>query len=464
MITNVSSGGAGIGVADGDSISAVDVNGTAGPGITVTNANTFTIASSVTITGALADGIDVSGGGGDASVDATITGSAGHAVNVQSRTSGTLAFRGSITDAGGGLLLFANTGATIDFFGAISSSTTNSPAFKATGGGTVEASSAANALTSTAARALDVESTAIGSGGITFQSINSGTSGSGPDDGVFLSNTGTGTLTVNGGTIQGTTGAAVSASGSGGVSLVNMLLEPASGAGVAASAVASLSVRGSTITGGGGGIAATGNSSPQSFTIEGNILSGQSATAIALTTNGPANVFVHANKIGDDGPPPVVGSTTGDGIDISPTSGTTNAAVTDNRVYQVHNGYGIRAQASAGATLALTFTGNIVSMTSASPQDGVFVASLGAGADVCIDPRLNTVSAAGNSTSANAMEIRQIGGSTFALASYPGSTDAEASAFLSSANPSLTAGLGSAAVATSADGFTNCTAPDTGNT
>src|SRR5665213_2400319 len=125
VITNVSSGGAGIGVADGDSISAVDVNGTAGPGITVTNANTFTIASSVTITGALADGIDVSGGGGDASVDATITGSAGHAVNVQSRTSGTLAFRGSITDAGGGLLLFDNTVATTDFFRTISSSTTN---------------------------------------------------------------------------------------------------------------------------------------------------------------------------------------------------------------------------------------------------------------------------------------------------------------------------------------------------
>ena len=466
VITNASSASAGVSLADGDSVSAVAVNATAGAGISVVSANSFTIDSSVTVTNAGADGIDVSGGGGDASVGATVSGSAAHAVDVANRSSGTLTFTGPISDHGDGLLLSSNTNANVAFTGAITAATTNAdPAFEAIGGGTVTATSAANTLSSTGAAALDVESTAIGSGGLTFLSVSAGSSGSGPSYGVFLSGTGAGTVTVNGGTIEHTTSAAVSASNGGGVSLAQMVLEPSSGAGVSVSAVASLTVSSSTITGGAAGIAATGNASPLNLSIIGNTLTGQSATAISLNTAGAATVEVVANNIGSEGPPAVAGSTTADGIDISAASGTTTAHVTGNTVDQIDNGYGIRAQASAGAALNLVLKTNTVNMNSSSSLDGVLVASLGASANVCLDSNANAVAAAGNSSSANAMEIHAVSGSVFGLATYSGNTDAAASAFLRTNDPSLTAtGSGaSPALATSVDGFSGCTSPDSGN-
>ena len=81
-----------------------------------------------------------------------------------------------------------DTAATIDFTGPIVASTGTHPAFTATGGGTVSATSLTSTLTTTTATALDVEGgTLIGSGGLVFQSISAGTGTPGapnPVDGV----------------------------------------------------------------------------------------------------------------------------------------------------------------------------------------------------------------------------------------------------------------------------------------
>src|ERR1019366_4756839 len=119
--------------------------------------------------------------------------------------------------------------------------------------------------------------TQIGSRGLIFQSIfaGSGTPGSpNPVDGVVISGTGTtgGGLTVtgagatpgSGGTIQDTTGTGasdggVSVSDSGPLSLSNMNLTDDAGAGVYVATVPLFSVAGSSISGGGAGIVASGD-------------------------------------------------------------------------------------------------------------------------------------------------------------------------------------------------------------
>jgi hypothetical protein len=428
VITNTAFGGVGVGLADGDSLSAVTVSGTAGTAISVTDANSFTIATSVVVTGAGANGIDVNGGGGDAFIGAPVTGSTGHAVDVESRTSGTLTFDGPITDRGDGLLLSANTGAKIVFSGAIDAVTNNSyPAFEAVNGGTVDTTSAQNTLASIAAPALDVAN--IGSGSLAFASVSSGsTPGVGPADGVILSDTGSGAVSISGGTIQGASDAAVSASNTGNLSLSGMTLETsAGGVGVSATAVGSLFVSGLTIDGGDVGIVVGGDA--QTADIASNTLSGQSS----------------------------------DGIDILPTGSDTkmSAEVTDNTIDNIDQGYGIDAQTPINTELDLTLTSNSVDMDSASSGNGVEVGSNGT---LCLDPTENTVVAAGSAPPANAMEIDELAG-TFKLRNYTGATDSDAEAFLTTANPSLSVangGAGSPAVATGV--FTDSTGSCSGFT
>jgi hypothetical protein len=240
-LTFTNSGGVGIsatGVSGFTVGPTVTVTSTGGVGISATGANTFTLGSTVTIANAGGDGLDISGGSGTASVAAAINVSAsggvsGHSVAIDGRTSGTLTLSGTITDAGSGVLLTANDSpATINFTGPIVASTGTHPAFTATGGGTVSATSPTSTLATTTATALDVEGgTLIGPGGLVFQSISAGTgSPSDPVDGVRIADAGTsGGLSVvgqtnvagSGGTIRHSSGAGagVSVTDSGPISL-----------------------------------------------------------------------------------------------------------------------------------------------------------------------------------------------------------------------------------------------------
>jgi hypothetical protein len=469
------SGGSGISLVEGDAVNGVTVTATSGAGISVSSAGDFTIGSNVTISGAGADGIDVSGGSGNATVGAAISGSAGHSVDVNGRRGGILTFGGPISDSADGVLLASNGGATINFTGGLTSTTTTAfSAFQALGGGTVAVTGSGNALSTRDAIALDVESTTIGGAGLNFQTISAGAStSSGPAEGVFLSHTGNGQLTVtgahnvlgSGGDIQGTTVAAVSASNAGAVSLTDMDMTLQGGDGVEAASVGALAMFSSQIVGGASGIVATGTSNADpSFDIELNVLSGQQDTAISLTYAGTSSGYLEQNLIGSENSPVAIGSVTGDGIDLSPVGdGTLEATVSDNQVYEIDTGIGINAQAPAGGTLDLSLDNNLVHMDSLGSQDGVQIGSSGTVCLVFPDP--NTVTAAGTSSSANGMEVDLGSGSVFGIQGL----DTDPVSYLNAVNVLGAAVGGGAPAAAVTDGpaFTappsNCPVPSGSN-
>jgi len=144
----------------------------------------------------------------------------------QNRSGGTVTLSGNVTATAAGvqgISLLNNTGATTAFTGAIALTTTSNAAFTATGGGIVSATNATSTLSTTTGIALNVVNTTIGASNLTFRSI----SANGAVNGIVLSNTGaTGGLIVSGdggaanngsgGTIQNTTGHAITLANVGG--------------------------------------------------------------------------------------------------------------------------------------------------------------------------------------------------------------------------------------------------------
>jgi Bacterial Ig domain len=422
----------------------VNVTSTGGVGISATSVNTFTVGSTVAIANTGGDGLDVSGGGGTASVAAPITvhasgGVSGNSVAITGRTGGTLTLSGPITDDGAGVLVTNDTAATISFIGPIVASTGTHPAFTATGGGTVSSTSATSTLTTTTATALDVEGgTLIGSSGLVFQSISAGSGSPGapnPVDGVVISGTGTtgggltvtglGTAAGSGGTIQDATGTGasdggVSVSDSGPLTLSNMTFTADAGAGVYVATVPVFSVAGSSISGGGAGIRASGE--------------------LGGTTDG----YLDSNTIGDL--TANSGASVGDGIDLSSVAGGTLVVeLTGNKVQQIAQGIGIFAQTLGTGTLDLNLASDIVTMGSTSSLNGVTITSGNGGAGtVCLNPSLNNVTAAGSG--ANGMEVDQLNaGSVFAIQGFGGGDVAAVASFLGSPTDLLTPGSGGAA-------------------
>jgi hypothetical protein len=200
------------------------------------------------VTGAFTYGVDVVGGTANVTYGGSISGSGARAARIMGRTGGALVFGGNITDAGGGILvqsnsagsisfngasksittgasngvtLTSNTGATVNFGGGgLAITTAGGTGFSASGGGTVNVTGANNTIAATGATALSVASTTIGASGLSFRSITA----TGDGSGIVLSNTGgtnglqvTGdgsdTQNGSGGSISGTSGAAVSATG-----------------------------------------------------------------------------------------------------------------------------------------------------------------------------------------------------------------------------------------------------------
>ena len=467
-----SSGGADVTLGDGDTVTGVNVTNTGGAGISASavntftvgptvavtstggagvsasGVNTFTIGSTVTIANSGGDGVDVSGGSGAASVAAQINvtaagGLSGNSLAIAGRTGGTLTVSGAIGDTGSGVLVTNDAGAIINFSGPIVASTGTHPAFTATGGGTVSATSTGSTLTTTTATALDVEGpTLIGSSGLNFQSISAGSGTPGhpnPLDGVLIAGTGTsgGGLTVtgaasaagSGGTIQDATGTGgadggVSVSDSGPVSLNDMNFINDAGAGVNISSVPQFLVIGASISGGGAGIVASGE-----------------ATG---TTYG----YLDQNAIGGAGAGS--GASTGDGIDLtSIPGGTLVAEVSGNTVEQIAAGTGISGRTTGDGTLQLTLTTNTVTMGSTSSLNGVAIASGAGGAGLaCVNASANSVTGAG--TGANGMEFDQLNaGSVFQIQGFGGGNNTAVGSYLGNTNTLAGGSGGAAALATS---------------
>nr|HVY69154.1 Ig-like domain-containing protein [Verrucomicrobiae bacterium] len=208
----------------GATVDTVDISPTSnGGGVSLTSlSGAFTATSCPISVIGTSPAVLVSGAAGqnvsfDSNSPISDTG-ASRVIDVQSHNGGTIAFNGAVsgTTSSTGLYLDSNTGTTINFAGTITISTTTSPAFTATGGGTITLTGSASTLNSASATALNVANTTIGSTGLTFISISAGnnTAAADPANGIILNNTGgNGGLTVtgsgatdgSGGTIQNTT-------------------------------------------------------------------------------------------------------------------------------------------------------------------------------------------------------------------------------------------------------------------
>ncbi|MEY2585347.1 MAG: hypothetical protein QOD80_1373, partial [Verrucomicrobiota bacterium] len=204
VITN--SAGDTITLGEGNKIVGVAVTNTGGAGkfaitgvsingVTIGNATTsdVTLGSSGTSGGA----VSLTGAAsGTAAINAPITSSGGHSVNITGRTGGTVTFSNTITETSGGtgINLATNTGATLTFSGVLSLTTTSNAAFAATGGGTVNVTAATNAITTTTGTALNIANTTIGPSGVTFNSI----SANGAVNAIILNTTGTNPFSVTG--------------------------------------------------------------------------------------------------------------------------------------------------------------------------------------------------------------------------------------------------------------------------
>jgi VCBS repeat-containing protein len=245
--------GAGITLAEGDVVKGVTVNGTSGAGITATNVNAFSLDSKVAIEKAAGDGLEVNGGNGTITDEATISTSSAHSLQVEKRTGGTLTASGPVTDTGTGVLLGSNTGATIDLTGRLSLTTTTHGAFSATGGGTVAATSSENTAVTTTGVAVNVQNTTIGASGLKFRSV----SANGAPAGIDLQSTGaSGGLTVtgtgtasSGGEIAGATNAGVVLDSTSAPSLSWMHIHDAANFGLSGETVSGLTLAHDTIDG-----------------------------------------------------------------------------------------------------------------------------------------------------------------------------------------------------------------------
>jgi hypothetical protein len=205
------------------------------------------------LSGATDDAFVSSGGAGTLSYSGTISNSVvgKYAVNVSTRSGGSLTLGGSINPAGAGsgVVVKNNTAGSVTFSGAsmlisvgtlhgvefsgnsapaslainsggLNVTTTTGSGVQATGAGTLEITGAGNALLSAGGIALNVANVTIGTNGLNFRSI----SANGGSNGISLVSTGTtggltvtgdGATTASGGTIQNTIGADGATGGNG---------------------------------------------------------------------------------------------------------------------------------------------------------------------------------------------------------------------------------------------------------
>jgi hypothetical protein len=207
------------------------------------------------LSGASGTTFNVNGGTATITYNGTIgQTNAASAVSVTNKTAGTTTFGGAITastSTADAVTVSSNTGATTLFTGGLALTTTSGNGFVAATGGTVGVSGAGNTITTTTGTGLNLNGVAVATTGITLQSVSS----NGATSGIILNNltgggvvgvqvTGTGATAGSGGTIQNTTGPAVSLTTlgllGGGVTLNNMTIS--GGGGVVGTTFGTLSV------------------------------------------------------------------------------------------------------------------------------------------------------------------------------------------------------------------------------
>lgn len=380
-LTNVNLG-------SGATFSTISSSGSAASGLKLNNVSGNFTANGGSITTAAGTDVDINAGAGNVTFAGPITNTVGRSVSITNRTGGTVTLSGNINDTGTGLLAQNNTSgtqtfnfsgttktfntganaaitldnndnATINFSnGGLAITTTTGAGFNALNGATAINVTGTNTISSTGATALSVVNSNIGASGLAFQNISSGNNDATADpvNGILLNNTGTsGGLTVSGtgaantgGTIQRTTGDAISLINTRSISFDRMNIQSPLGSGVSGTQVTNFTFTNSTVN-------AAGNANEES--------------AIAFNTNKTT-----ANNIA--GTLTITGNTLTSsfysGVDVQSGAGTvTNAVVSNNIITTTSNGQGINFVGVGTATTVFklenaTINGNNISATRAA--------------------------------------------------------------------------------------------------
>jgi VCBS repeat-containing protein len=241
---------------------AVDVNGggVGGGGVVYAGAINDGPGQSVEVTGRDGGGVTLSGNIAD-------SGDAGGGIVVSGNSSGSTTFSGAskvlITGASGAVALSSNgspvTGHVVTFSGGgLGIDTTSGHGLTSSGFGRLTVGGTGNTITTGTGVALNVDTTRITPGGLNFDSI----SANGSTQGIRLNSTGTeGALNVtgtggacattadpcSGGTIQNTTGDAVSLTSAQAITLQRMKIRNSLGNGVRGSSVTNFALRDSVV-------------------------------------------------------------------------------------------------------------------------------------------------------------------------------------------------------------------------
>ncbi|HEY7770318.1 MAG TPA: Ig-like domain-containing protein [Longimicrobium sp.] len=300
--------GAGASIANASGIALRVQNGSASTNVSYAGS----VTSSATGLAVHVEGVS----GGSVTASGAISGTNG--ILVQNNTGGTITFSGASkvlnTTVNPAVTATNNTGSTLVFSGGnLGITTTTGAGFTASGGGTVQVTGANNTIATTSGTALSLSSVATGASGVNLASV----SANGAVNGILLSNLTAGPgVQVNGGTIQGTTGAGVSlanlSSLTTGVNLSGMTLSRTAGTG----AVITGTTFG-TLTIGSTSVSATGG--PGALNLNTGTLNGTIASINASGT-GAATHAVSLASVGGTytvGGGTMTGSANGDALNVS---------------------------------------------------------------------------------------------------------------------------------------------------
>lgn len=346
--------------------------------VALTNVTGTVDLGSGALSGATGAAFLVSGGTANISYAGSVTKTtAGNVVSISSRTGGTTTLSGNLSATGGvanGILVNGNTGGTINFSGAtktlttgannavdlttnagtainfsgggLAITTTSGIGFNASGG-TITVTGSGNTISTGSGVAVNMDTVAVGAGGVTFASTNKGAGGT---SAVILDTvTGAGAIDLGTGALIGGTSA---------------VIRIGDGAGTANSGgTAAFTYAGTMTSGSGRGIdiqdraAGAGN-----ITLSGNI---------THNVGGQTGIFLDDNAAGTitfSGASKSITSTTANGVSLSDNAGVTINFTNGGLVISTTSGIGFNATgvgpaATTGGTVTVQGTGNTITST-----------------------------------------------------------------------------------------------------
>ncbi|MBR1143456.1 cadherin domain-containing protein [Bradyrhizobium sp. AUGA SZCCT0431] len=227
-----------------------------------------------------------------------------NAINITDQTGGTtVAFSGTVnidTTSGTGVNFAGTSAANVNFTGGnLTIDTTGGQGFvaNATTNATVNVTGSGNHINSSTGTALNITSTTIGASNVTFQDVSS----NGAVNGIVLNTTGssghlvvtgTGTTDGTGGTIQNTTGHAISLTNTQDVTLRNMNITGADGNGINGNTINGLVLSNLNISGSGDSTAGNGEGNIYLFELTGNASHATTFDDLNVTNSYVHNVFI----------------------------------------------------------------------------------------------------------------------------------------------------------------------------